>query len=106
MIRHLLCSAPGSAPQARSRPDTVSEGPTVMRGSYTHCREPHVLDIVKLVDQSLPGATAVPVQITWCGRRAVGPRKTVGDDLVDGLGSPLSRCQGGRTSAQYEEQNL
>src|ERR1700712_5227351 len=58
----------------------------------TDRREPHVLDVIELVDQALPCASTVLVQVTWRTCRAIGTGKAVSDDLVNRLRSPLLWC--------------
>ena len=51
--------------------------------------EAHALDVVELVDDALPGATTVVSEVAGCRGAAVGAGEAVGEDLVDGLATPL-----------------
>ncbi len=56
--------------------------------------EAHVLDVVKLSNQTLPRASTVDssIGITGSRRRLICTRKTICKNLVDGARAPLSRC--------------
>jgi hypothetical protein len=60
------------------------------------CIETHAGDVVKVVDDALEGtSTIVGKVLAWSGG-TVGLSETIGQDLVNGLASPLCRsgCEG------------
>jgi hypothetical protein len=61
---------------------------------YPESGETHPLDVVQMVDYTLVGAAAIdPVRsIARSSGRVIGSGKSVRECVVDGLGSPLSRC--------------
>jgi hypothetical protein len=63
----------------------------------------HLLDIVQLLDCTLPCASTVFVDITRSSGRTISPRETIGKDLIDRLASPLRWGQAMHQSGQVEE---
>lgn len=61
--------------------------------------ESHALDVVEVVGQTLPGATAVLHGIA-CPRGAIGAGITVSDDLVDRTGGPFLGAGSERASCK------
>lgn len=51
--------------------------------------EAHLLNVIQLIDEPDPSATAVLIQIARCRRRPITPCKPVGHDLIDRLPPPF-----------------
>jgi len=51
--------------------------------------EAHLLNVIQLIDESNPSATAVLIQIARCRRRPITSCKPVGHDLIDRLSPPF-----------------
>jgi hypothetical protein len=69
----------------------------------TNRGEAHLLDIVQLLDYTLPCASTVFVDITRSSGRTIDPCETIGKDLIDRLASPLRWGQAVHQSGQVEE---
>jgi len=71
----------------------------------THGGKAHPLDIIQLVDDALPAPPAVDLIACIAGRRRrpVGARKTVGEQLVDRLATPLRGGQRARGRSKTQE---
>jgi hypothetical protein len=63
----------------------------------TYGSKPHAMDIIQLVNHALPAAPAVDAirRVARRGRRAIGAREPVRQELVDGLRAPFRRGQRG-----------
>lgn len=69
----------------------------------TNCSKAHLLNVVQLLDDALPRAATVFVDITRSSGRTISPCETVGENLIDRLASPLCWGQALRQSNQIEE---
>lgn len=49
----------------------------------TNRSKAHLLNIVQLLDDTLPGAPTIFVDITRSSGRTIGPRESIGKDLID-----------------------
>jgi hypothetical protein len=69
----------------------------------TNRGEAHLLDIIQLLDNPLPCAAAVFVDITRSSGRTISPCEAIGKDLIDRLTSPLCWGQALHQSGEVEE---
>ena len=73
----------------------------------THGGEAHVLDVVELVHQALPAASAELLEVAVAAR-TIFFGEAVDDDLVDGPGTPLvgAGCNGGASERECRKEGL
>jgi hypothetical protein len=69
----------------------------------TNRSEAHLLNVVQLLDDTLPGAATIFVDITRSSGRTICPRESIGKDLIDRLTSPLCWGEALHQSDQVEE---
>lgn len=100
-------------------PTTISSRSNVNSSKtvQTHGGESHALDVIQLVDNSLPCSSTVQLHscIASGGSRAICARKTVGDQLINGSASPvfvagaghgLNECGDEQTNSEKESRRF